>query len=63
MFGEVRARIEAAADAAVAAAKEEFDPLKLSLKGGPSGLHDSPDHIGHNSSERGQHLGRRVTAR
>ncbi|MBV8972179.1 MAG: DUF3618 domain-containing protein [Sphingomonadaceae bacterium] len=40
MFGEVRARIEAAADAAVAAAKVELDPSKLSLKGGTAGLVD-----------------------
>ncbi len=40
MFGEVRARVEAAADAAVATARDELDPSKLSLKGGPSGLVD-----------------------
>ena len=38
LFGEAHARLAAAADAAVAAAKIEFDPSKLSLKGGTAGL-------------------------
>ena len=38
LFGEVRARLAAAADAAVAAAKDEFDPSNLSLKGGTAGI-------------------------
>ena len=38
LFGEVRGRIEAAADSAIAAARAEFDPSRLSLKGGVDGL-------------------------
>ncbi len=64
MFGEVRARIEAAADAAVAAAKEEFDPSKLSLKGGPSALVDRlTASVTTVLNEAGSTLGRPVTAR
>lgn len=40
VFGEAHARLAAAADAAVAAAKAEFEPSKLSLKGGTAGLTD-----------------------
>jgi hypothetical protein len=38
VFGEVRARLGAAADAAVATAKTEFDLSNLSLRGGTAGL-------------------------
>ena len=38
VFGEMRARLGAAADAAVASAKTEFDLSNLSLKGGAAGL-------------------------
>ena len=38
LFGEVRGRVAAAGDAAVAAVRHEFQHSKLSLKGGSAGL-------------------------
>ena len=38
LFGEVHGRLAAAAEAAAATARDEFDPSKLSLKGGTAGI-------------------------
>lgn len=38
LFGEVRARLAAAGDAALAKAKDEFGPAQLSLAGGTTGI-------------------------
>ena len=63
LFGEIHGRLGAAADAALAAAKDEFDPSSLSLKGGTAGLTDRlTQSLTKILNEAGAALGRPVSS-